>query len=111
MKRDDVDFSSKSIAIIGPNAKIAAYSGGGSATLPAYYTTTPYNAIVEKLSSISKFDITSQLKYTIGAKAYKYLPELGPQVINPKTGKPGFSMKFYKSQNPFLMKIENYLMN
>lgn len=96
LKRDDVDFSSKSIAIIGPNAKIAAYSGGGSATLPAYYTTTPYNAIVEKLSSISKFDITSQLKYTIGAKAYKYLPELGPQVINPKTGKPGFSMKFYK---------------
>lgn len=98
MKRNVIN--SKSIALIGPNAKIASYSGGGSATFPAHYTTTPYNTIEERLSFIPNFDAASQLRYTIGAKAYKYLPELGPQVINPKTGKAAFTMKFYKHSNP-----------
>ncbi|EMG49875.1 bglI Probable beta-glucosidase I [Candida maltosa Xu316] len=92
LKNDD-DFlplkkeATKSVAVIGPNAKIPAYCGGGSASLRAYYTTTPFDSISEKLSTPPK--------YTVGAYAHKYLPGLGQQVINPKTGKSGYSMKFY----------------
>jgi beta-glucosidase len=39
----------KRIAIIGPNAKAAVISGGGSASLKAKYVVTPYEGIVEAL--------------------------------------------------------------
>lgn len=82
LKKDD------SIAVIGPNAKAAVYCGGGSASLRAYYTTNPFDSICEKLSSTPK--------YTVGCHNHKFLPGLGEQVINPRTGKKGYSMKFYK---------------
>ncbi|CUM48753.1 uncharacterized protein AC631_00343 [Debaryomyces fabryi] len=79
------------IAVIGPNAKYAAYCGGGSAALRAYYTTTPFDSISKKLNN--------EPEYTIGAYGHRLLPALGPQLINPKTGKAGYNLKFYLEPN------------
>lgn len=75
------------IAVIGPNAKMSASSGGGSASLTAYYKTTPYEGILAKLSSPPD--------YTVGAYGHKGLPDLGQHLINPATKKTGLNMKFY----------------
>lgn len=75
------------IAVIGPNAKICAFSGGGSAFLRPYYVTTPYDAICEKL------DYTPD--YTVGCHGFKQLPSLATQLTNPVTGSVGYNMKFY----------------
>lgn len=76
------------IAVIGPNAKTAAYCGGGSAALRPYYTTTPYDCIAAKLGAPPK--------YTVGAYGFKTLPTLATQLTNPETGSVGYNMKFYK---------------
>lgn len=76
----------ETVAVIGPNAKYAAYSGGGSASLAAYYTVTPYEGISAK---------TKDPKYTVGAYAHVSLPGLAEQVKNPKTGERGFTLSFY----------------
>lgn len=76
------------IAVIGPNAKTAAYCGGGSAALRPYYTTTPYDCIAAKLGTPPK--------YTVGAYGFKTLPTLATQLTNPETGSVGYNMKFYK---------------
>ncbi|KAK9802323.1 putative beta-glucosidase [Seiridium cardinale] len=62
----------KSIAVIGPNAKIAAYSGGGSASLLPYYAVTPFDAI-KSLSS-------SSVEYTVGYGSYNKLPLLSNMI-------------------------------
>ncbi|CDR47499.1 CYFA0S32e01002g1_1 [Cyberlindnera fabianii] len=77
----------ESVAVIGPNAKYAAYSGGGSATLAAYYTVTPYEGIKNKIGT--------DPKYTVGAYAHVSLPGLAEQSINPGTGKTGARATFY----------------
>ncbi len=75
------------IAVIGPNAKYGAFSGGGSASLAPYYVVTPYEGIANKIGS--------KPAYTVGAYAHDSLPGLSEQSINPKTGKPGIHMSFY----------------
>ncbi|KAK6077068.1 glycoside hydrolase family 3 [Seiridium cupressi] len=62
----------KSIAVIGPNAKIAAYSGGGSASLLPYYAVTPFDAI--------KSQSSSSVEYTVGYGSYKKLPLLSNMI-------------------------------
>lgn len=63
----------KKIAIIGPNAKVAQYSGGGSANLNASYSVTPYEAISLKLKEEYP-DV--QLEYAEGCQIDKYLPNI-----------------------------------
>lgn len=75
------------IAVIGPNAKICTFSGGGSAFLRPYYVTTPYDSIASKLSYVPD--------YTVGCYGFKSLPSLATQLINPVTGKTGYNMKFF----------------
>lgn len=79
----------ESVAVIGPNAKYAAYCGGGSASLFSYYTTTPYDAITEKLGLAPK--------YSIGCYAHLVLPSLSvsPLCKNPATGKPGLHCEYF----------------
>ncbi|KAK6454752.1 beta-glucosidase [Scheffersomyces xylosifermentans] len=79
----------ETVAVIGPNAKYAAYCGGGSASLRAYYTTTPYDSISEKLGE-------KETPYTVGAHGYRLLPGLAENLINPVTGKKGYKAKFFK---------------
>lgn len=56
---------------MGPNAKVAAYCGGGSASLLPYYTVTPFNGIASKTNSI---------KYSVGCYSHQLLPLLGPSL-------------------------------
>ncbi|KAL2010550.1 hypothetical protein VTN00DRAFT_6357 [Thermoascus crustaceus] len=76
----------KPVAVIGPNSKVASYCGGGSASLPAYYTVNPF----EGVSAKSKEDVF----FSQGAYAHKELPQLGPLMKTPG-GKPGFLFKAY----------------
>lgn len=75
------------VAIIGPNAKYSAYCGGGSAALRTYYAISPYEAISKKLNK--------KPEYTVGAYGHRLLPAMGPQLVNPKTGKAGYNLKYY----------------
>ncbi|KAJ4357611.1 beta-glucosidase [Didymosphaeria variabile] len=76
---------SKSIAVMGPNAKFAAYSGGGSANLKPYYAVAPF----EGISSAAK-----DVKYTLGAHAYKQLPLLS-NLTKTNDGRKGLTARFY----------------
>ncbi|KUI72987.1 putative beta-glucosidase I [Cytospora mali] len=76
----------KKTVIIGPNAKIATYHGGGSASLAAFYAVTPFDGISAKLSSPPE--------YAIGQYSHKMLPLLGLSVKS-KSGKPGMTMTAY----------------
>ncbi|KAF2500914.1 putative beta-glucosidase I [Lophium mytilinum] len=77
----------KTIAVIGPNAKHAAYSGGGSANLRPYYTTTPYDAI--------KAVASRPIYYALGSASFVTLPQLGGRLKTSK-GKKGCTMRFYR---------------
>ncbi|KAK9457094.1 glycoside hydrolase superfamily [Dipodascopsis uninucleata] len=77
---------SKLTAVIGPNAKFAAFCGGGSASLNPYYSVTPFDAICEKL------DIAPL--YSLGCYSYKALPVLGSLGKLPN-GNSGLLFKVY----------------
>ncbi|CAN6625944.1 hypothetical protein TRVA0_010S02410 [Trichomonascus vanleenenianus] len=94
----------KKTAIIGPNAKIAAYCGGGSASLHAYYAVTPYEGVKAKVDD---------LQYALGLDTSKSLPLLGEHLIT-KDGKKGFYMGTYdgpQSDKNRRLVDENYLTN
>lgn len=76
----------KKTVVIGPNAKVSTYHGGGSASLLAYYAVTPFEGISSKTSFAPK--------YSVGAYSHKMLPLLGLATKTP-SGKPGVLMKFY----------------
>ncbi|KAI5860850.1 glycoside hydrolase family 3 protein [Durotheca rogersii] len=76
----------KKTVVIGPNAKVATYHGGGSASLAAYYAITPFDGVSSKLSSPPS--------YTIGQYSHKMLPLLGYSTTSAK-GVPGMTMKVY----------------
>lgn len=74
------------VLVIGPNARIASYCGGGSASLAPYYTVTPF----EGVSAKSK----GEVKFTQGVYSHKELPLLGP-LMKTADGKTGFTFKVY----------------
>ncbi|KAJ7180401.1 glycoside hydrolase family 3 protein [Mycena crocata] len=65
----------KTIAVIGPNAKIAMTSGGGSARLLSTYTVSP----LEGIAAAAK-EIGAEVKYAVGAASHKFLPLLDPYI-------------------------------
>jgi beta-glucosidase len=76
----------KKTLVLGPNAKVATYHGGGSASLAAYYAITPFDGISSKLESAPG--------YTVGAYTHRFLPLLGTQCTT-SSGKTGMSFKIY----------------
>ena len=82
---------SKPIAIIGPNAKSAAFSGGGSASLLPYYTVTPYDGMASQA--------TSDVHYALGSYGHKELPLLGTRLQTRDGGSsklmPGFKFRVF----------------
>lgn len=76
----------KSILVIGPNAKIAAYCGGGSASLAPYYAVTPF----EGVSAKSK----GEVRFSQGVYSHAELPLLGP-LLKTADGKTGFIFRAY----------------
>ena len=72
--------------MIGPNAKVATYHGGGSASLAAYYAVTPYDGIASKLGL--------RPSHTDGAHAHKMLPLVTNLATTP-SGQPGLLMRVH----------------
>lgn len=81
-------------AIIGPNAKVAQDSGGGSASLSARYKVTSYEGIKSKLEDAGN---SVSLDYELGATLDKTLPDIG-QVLKTESGKIGFTATFYEEE-------------
>lgn len=79
----------KKTVVIGPNAKVANYHGGGSASLTAYYAVTPWEGICGKLES--------EPGYTVGSHSHKMLPLLGYICSSAASGgkNPGMTLKVY----------------
>ncbi|GKT58201.1 glycoside hydrolase family 3 [Colletotrichum tofieldiae] len=75
----------KTVLVIGPNAKVATYCGGGSATLRPYYAVTPFEAISEKVQKVV---------YSPGCHAHKMLPILGPR-LKSENGQVGVIFKAF----------------
>ncbi|KAG4433503.1 hypothetical protein IFR05_011012 [Cadophora sp. M221] len=90
MKNEEtvLPFTTKrTVAVIGPNAKIAAYCGGGSATLTPYYAITPFEGVANK---------TANFRYSVGCHAHKMLPVIGTQLKNCE-GNVGVTFKAFTS--------------
>ncbi|KKY28298.1 putative beta-glucosidase [Phaeomoniella chlamydospora] len=76
----------KSIAIIGPNAKMTnTYSGGGSASLNPYHFITPFDGISSQ---------APHAKYAEGCHGFKKLP-LITNLTKTHDGKPGLTITCY----------------
>ncbi|KAJ6007445.1 hypothetical protein N7540_011421 [Penicillium herquei] len=76
----------KKVAVIGPNAKIAAYCGGGSAALNPYYTVTPFQGISNSAAA--------GVEFSQGVYAHQMLPLLGKQMCT-EDGKTGFKLSIF----------------
>ncbi|ERS98825.1 hypothetical protein HMPREF1624_04015 [Sporothrix schenckii ATCC 58251] len=86
----------KRTLVLGPNANTATYCGGGSAALPAYYTTTPLQGIRSKAAS------PDLVAFTQGAYGHKELPLLGEHLTT-GDGRVGYTFRVYtesREQNP-----------
>ncbi|KAI0070502.1 glycoside hydrolase family 3 protein [Panus rudis PR-1116 ss-1] len=79
----------KTLAIIGPNAKVAMISGGGSAALRPHYTVSP----LEGLAAAGK-ELGIDVKYSLGAFTLKYLPLVDPYIAL-KDGSQGALFEFW----------------
>ncbi|KAH8694614.1 glycoside hydrolase superfamily [Ilyonectria robusta] len=74
--------------IIGPNAKVSVFCGGGSSSLNPYYAVSPFDGISNCLST--------EPQYTVGCYAHKELPILGPSLTTTKSGStPGVTFRSY----------------
>ncbi|RJE25234.1 hypothetical protein PHISCL_02447 [Aspergillus sclerotialis] len=76
----------KSILVIGPNAKLAAYCGGGSASLDPYYTVTPFEGVTAKSKG--------EVRFEQGVYSHDQLPLLGPH-MKTEDGKTGFMFRVF----------------
>ncbi|PPQ71098.1 hypothetical protein CVT24_009849 [Panaeolus cyanescens] len=79
----------KSIAVIGPNAKYAMTSGGGSARLRSTYTISP----LEGISDVAK-DIGAEVKWSLGTTTHKYIPLLDQYLVR-DDGQQGADVLFW----------------
>lgn len=77
------------IAVIGPNAKMAAICGGGSASLQSYYAITPFEGIQKAVSPGTK------LHYEVGAYTHVLQPLFDKKNLTCAGGQPGALMQFY----------------
>lgn len=76
----------KTIAVIGPNSKIATYCGGGSASLNAYRAVTPFDGIDAQAEG--------DVLFSQGAYGHKMLPQLGKDLVS-WDGKTGFTVRTF----------------
>jgi beta-glucosidase len=83
----------KRIAVIGPNAKVALITGGGSAQVNAHYAVTPYDGIVAKIGD------QLELGYELGCTNYRLLPLLDTSTLLAGTEgeAQGFSVEYFNN--------------
>jgi beta-glucosidase len=76
----------KKVAVVGPNAKIATYCGGGSAALNPYETVTPVDGILGAAQG--------GVEFAQGIYGHQMLPLLGKQ-LKTADGAVGFTLKIF----------------
>ncbi|KAK2125352.1 hypothetical protein NOF04DRAFT_1373002 [Fusarium oxysporum II5] len=76
---------SKTTAVIGPNAKITRFCGGGSASLLPYYSVSPYDGIAKQCEKVH---------FSQGAMDHQMLPQMG-DVLRTDKGQRGFTWRAY----------------
>lgn len=74
----------KKTLVLGPNADVAAYCGGGSASLLAYYTVTPRQGMAER----------GNVEFTQGVYGHKELPLFGEH-LKTDSGERGYTFSVY----------------
>lgn len=82
------------IAVIGPNAKAERNSGGGSASLRARYTVSPYDGIVKKVEERAGKNAVV-VEHSLGAYLDKTLPDIG-SILTKENGEKGFTVSFFR---------------
>ncbi|KAL9621013.1 MAG: hypothetical protein Q9160_004531 [Pyrenula sp. 1 TL-2023] len=78
----------KKIAMIGPNAKRAIVSGGGSASLKPYYSISPFEGL--------QAQVDTPLLYSQGCETFKWLPLISDADIRDPSGRSGVRLEYYK---------------
>jgi beta-glucosidase len=84
-----------SIAVIGPNAKVAHITGGGSAQVNAHYAVTPFEGIVARAGNQARID------YEQGCTNYRLLPLLDTSLVLTGTQEDehGFAVEYFNSRD------------
>ncbi|KAJ7044635.1 glycoside hydrolase family 3 protein [Mycena alexandri] len=82
----------KKIAVIGPNAKTAMTSGGGSARLLSTYTVSPLEGIAAAAKELGG-DV--EVKYALGAATHRFLPLLDGYIRQSEGGEAGAVVEFW----------------
>ncbi|KAM0324743.1 hypothetical protein ACHAPQ_008241 [Fusarium lateritium] len=77
------------VAIIGPNAKLPAACGGGSANLRPYYTSSVFQGIRDQLPTNAK------VHFEPGVFGHVLLPYFTGDHVSDENGNPGVSISFY----------------
>ncbi|KAL2844874.1 putative beta-glucosidase K [Aspergillus pseudodeflectus] len=77
------------VAIIGPNAKLPAACGGGSASLRPYYTSSVFQGIQAQLPAGAK------IHFEPGVFGHILLPYFTGDHVTDESGQPGVSIAFY----------------
>jgi beta-glucosidase len=77
------------VAVIGPNARNAVITGGGSARLRSAWCVTPWQGLVDNKPE------EVDLRYTLGCKGSKFLPVFGQEFTSMDGATPGFDMLHY----------------
>lgn len=75
----------KKTLVLGPNADIAAYCGGGSASLLSYYTVTPRQGIADRSEAV---------EFTQGVYGHKELPLFGEH-LKTESGERGYTFRVF----------------
>ena len=86
----------RSLAIIGPNAKVARIMGGGSARVNAHYAVTPFDGI-----AVTAGDGVS-IGYELGCTNYKEQPLIDARLLSPDDGAVGHGLTIDYFDNPDL---------
>ncbi len=73
----------KSLAIIGPNARVARIMGGGSSHVTPHYAITPFDGIVNRVGDAVK------IGFEAGCTNHKLLPLIPPAWLTPAGGQAG----------------------
>jgi len=83
----------KSLAIIGPNAKVAQIQGGGSARVNPHYAITPFEGITNRAGD----SIT--ISYEPGCTNHKMLPVIAPSYLTPSggEGEQGLAVEYFNN--------------
>jgi beta-glucosidase len=81
----------KRVAVIGPNADVSTYCGGGSASLRAYNTVSPLDGIK---------GIGTDVSFAKGLYGHRSLPQLGKALRTVDGKRQGFTLRIYNEPPP-----------